>query len=132
MIIAFYPNPNKPVYPVTRHANHFQSPYNGFEYAQAAAKKITVVEWRRRDKIVREEAAKCPFVKGSIVFPTSLAKYEQYGSCTVTGISSVYNDFADNEEWPSSDLPYIIHAIGKDKGTIQATANFFSTEFPKE
>jgi len=137
MLIQFYPNPNKPapiVYGPPPGSYNNNTPLYGYEYAQAAAKKITVLEWRRRDKIVREEAFNCELVKGSIVYPTTLAKFEEYGSCKIVAISSTYSDFGDDEVWPASDKPYILHAVGlvKDTGIIQATSNFFSTEFPKE
>lgn len=139
MITAFYPNPNKKQHlyvrdVLTDKSSEQHKQYSPFQLHQAARKKITPMEWVRRDKLIRDAAAAATYSKGSLVYPFTKDKYAEHGQCRVIGISSTYVDFADDEVWPTSDFPFIVLAqpLKPGQGSINATVGFFKTTPPTE
>lgn len=145
MIIEYYPNPDKkkPHYvgnviqeqPRRDYTMSVQGQqYSPFQLHQAMRKKITPMEWVRRDKIVRDAAAAATYGKGSLVYPFTKGKYDEHGQCRVIGICNSYVDFPDDEEWPTSDFPFIVLAqpLKTGQGSINATVGFFRTTPPTE
>ena len=105
-----------------------------YEINAAHARGITIEEFLRRDAIVKEQAAKCPYKVGDLVYPHSLALTHKYGMCKVRGIVSVYLALPPSEPWPESDLPFLVHAHSMREpqaDPVNATINFFQKEYPK-
>ena len=122
MIIEFYPNPNaKKKVPYSPPAVVIGSPPttpssyttgvgihpNLYEF-WARKKNLTVEEFVRRDKIVREMYKKVTYKKGDTVYPYIKSEYEKRGRCYIKG---VYKTYAEMEgEWPGNDIPFIVTA----------------------
>ena len=111
-------------YPVQQGGGYF-SPV---EHAQARLRKITPMEYRRRDNIVVKAARECPFETGDTGYPIDAKKYEKYGACTVLYVCRTYKDMGPEETWPDTDNPFILGfrpSVGKPE-TIICTNNFLS------
>jgi len=148
MIIEFYPSPSKFHLMVKKKkentdnvilldppASKVAGPttFSPWQYQQAQRKKISVEEFVRRNNIVLQEAGKCNFATGQVVYPCFLDKYEDYGACKILGIANSYADMNEAaDSWPSTDLPMVVHAVPLKPGKhpINATAKFFQTTPP--
>jgi len=106
MIEKTYPSQRpKPVYkPHVTGSAWFSSK----DYQQATIRKITPLEYVRREKIVADLHEGCPFRSGDTGYPSQLKDYEKYGAFLVTGVLSTYSDTAYDYEWPKSDTPMIL------------------------
>lgn len=78
-----------------------------FELHQASQRNITVEEYRRRDRIVKDEAGKANILVGERCYPVTKKDYEKYGALVVLGVCRLYSDFAIDDEWPKNDNPFI-------------------------
>lgn len=82
--------------------------YTPQEVHQAQIRKITPMEYVRREEIIRLRHAQCPFKAGDTVFPTNKKDYQQYGAFIVSGVLSSYKDTAPDYEWSPKDNPLIV------------------------
>lgn len=77
--------------------------------ADSLVKKIPLIEWERRNEIIKKLSKDCSFIVGQILYPRNKEGLDLYGTCKVLGVCKTYHDFGDME-WPSDDIPLIIHA----------------------
>lgn len=110
MIVQSFPTKT----PVKQH-NVVTYPDNSV-YANAGKRKITVDEWHRRNKIVKELFAECDVKQGLSYLPKAQSAIHQYGVCKVEKLFRNYWDFPIHEEWPKDDHPYII-TVSPERGT---------------
>ncbi|CAB4240664.1 hypothetical protein UFOVP39_40 [uncultured Caudovirales phage] len=82
--------------------------YSPNDYAQAHARDMSVVEYVRRDNMIKRLATECPFQAGDTAYPDQKKGYETYGAVIIVGICRTYKDFSNDSEWPKSDNPMII------------------------
>lgn len=73
----------------------------------ADAKKITVDEYMRRDKIVQELYATVKLKAGDTAYPVPISGYTKYGAVIVVGVCKTYKDFGEDGHW-NDDNPMII------------------------
>lgn len=124
MIEQTYPSKRtKSVGFLTNTKNSFFSPV---EAIQARIRKITVEEYVRRDKIIRNEWNACPFKIGDTVYPKSQKDYIDYGPVEITAMLQSYKDTSIEDEWPKNDNPFIltIKPLKGDQSLVFCTANW--------
>jgi len=96
---------------------------------QSTQRKITVDEYRRREKIVQELFQKCPYKAGDIVYPKKASEYEFFGPVKVLNIVDEYWRMGKDEEWPKTDYPLIVSFVpvtGESKDVTNCTVNFLT------
>lgn len=70
------------------------------EVAQASKLKINAEEYSRRDKIVKEAYANCPFHVGQVLEPRTPNNLSEYGKCHIVGIAKDYYDYGGiDSDW---------------------------------
>lgn len=91
----------------------------------ADAKKISVEEYMRRDKIVQELYATVRLKAGDTAFPLPVAGYTKYGAVIIIGVCKTYKDFGEDGHW-NDDNPMIItfSPIKKRDTHIFCTADY--------
>lgn len=73
----------------------------------------------RRDKIIRELFAKCPYKVGDQVMFCHEKDEKKYGkTLTVTKIIATYAQWSRQEQWPDNDNPMIVHVLVKETAEI--------------
>ena len=82
--------------------------YTPQEIQQANLRKITPMEYVRRDKIITKMYLSVDWRIGDTCFPVDVKDYEKYGGFMVTGLLSSYKDLAFDHEWPKNDQPMIL------------------------
>lgn len=70
------------------------------EILRATKLGITLDEYAKRDKAIREEFSRCPFSVGEIVAPRNQENYRLYGECRIIGITQNYFEYGGlDDEW---------------------------------
>lgn len=77
--------------------------------------KVMFEEAKRRNKIVKEAAAKCPFKVGDTCIPRNKKDYEEYGSLVIEQICTSYAQYGKEVSW--NDDPLIITALSQKTGS---------------
>ena len=128
MILVHYPSKNPaPVQEVKKYPSPFVNTGPHLlprEVLRATKLKITNAEYLRRDGIIRKHAADCPWNVGDVVTPKSNEGFEKYGECVITAIVNSYLNY-DDDSWPKTDNPMILHFRTKDGKEAFATTNYF-------
>lgn len=143
MIVAHYPNPNKPVSsflvtssnaPSTTITSNQQVMENGLTRAHngyyARKHQISVEEFVRRDCLIRDLAKQAEKLEaGKEYYPFSKEAYALRGMCKIKYILRNYADF-DPGTWNDKDYFYIVGATDSHGKPLVTTANYFSSEEP--
>jgi hypothetical protein len=107
---TFYPDPTRP---------------NPADITWAAKFKITPEEYVRRDKIVRQMWAECPFHTNEVVSPKSQEGRDKWGTrLVVKQVFKSYFDFDEKDKWPNDDRPLIITAELQNGNLVICTPDF--------
>lgn len=97
----------------------------------ADAKKISVEEYMRRDKIVQELYATVKLKTGDTAFPIPITGYTKYGAVIVIGVCKTYKDFGEDGHWNDDNPMIITFAPLKDRTThIFCTADYLAHRNP--
>lgn len=140
MIVAHYPNPNKPVQSVyvpnnstplnsgtELMANGLTRAHNGY-YARKHS--VSVEEFVKRDLLIRDLAKDAVGLEsGKEYYPTTKAAYEARGKCKIRYVLRSYADF-DPGTWNDKDYHFIVGAIDKNGKTLVTTGNYFQDKEP--
>ncbi len=128
MIEEYYANPNKPAayWPYKdkqQQKNDDTAMENGMSFLynkhQAQKKNLSVEEFVRRDKLVRDAAKGTHALRvGDIVYPHSKAEYEKFGKLTITYVIRSYSEY-ENEDWNERKVDMVIGA-NTEMGTMSA------------
>lgn len=139
MIEEYYANPSKPVYKLP-HTPAYKNSYtpmdNGmsevYNKHQAQKKNVSIEEFVRRDKIVREAAKGANYFRdGDIVYPHTKEEYAKYGKLVITYIIRSYADY-EHEPWDEKSAAMVIGARPEkgSNGDIVCTSGYVSRKEP--
>src|SRR5687768_632125 len=74
---------------------------------RATKMKISLDEYARRDKMVRDAFKACPFSVNEVVIPRTEENNRLYGECRIIGITHNYFEYGGlDDEW--DDIPRIL------------------------
>ena len=124
---SFLPNINLYSYPKTTHSSTVDYVEN-----EARKKGIDVIEWKRRDAIVREHFREAMHIKeGAKLWPCNKTKAVDYGEVVVDKIAYSYSQM-DKDKWPDNDNPMIVtcHTQNEEGYSFFCTTNFLQATNP--
>jgi hypothetical protein len=75
---------------------------------EAAKHKISVVEFNRRNEIIRTRFNECPIKLNLFYLPAHSEPAKQYGKCKVRSIVRSMWEWPIGDKWPQDDEPMII------------------------
>lgn len=76
-------------------------------YTKASALGITVDEYDKRDRIVKEAARVCPYKVGDTIFSSYPNIHEKHGGFLIIGIANSYEDIK-LDKWEDNKKPQIL------------------------
>ena len=77
------------------------------EIAQAARLKISLEEYHKRDKVVKEAFKNCPFREGEVLEPRTEVNMKEYGPCRIVGVAKDYFEYGGvDSDW--DNIPRIL------------------------
>jgi len=85
---------------------------------RAAKIGISLLEWERRDKLIKDQISKAKFKFGDTVYPASQENMDMYGRCLVVNVIDSYKQCDHIERWPETDIPwmYTLKPLQPSKG----------------
>lgn len=139
MIEQYYANPNKTVYKLP-HIPAYKNTYtlmdNGmsevYNKHQAHKKGVSIEEFVRRDKIVRDAAKGANYLRdGDVVYPHNKEEYAKYGKLVITYVLRSYADY-ELERWDEKSAAMVIGARPErgSNGDIVCTSGYVSRKEP--
>lgn len=114
-------------YPSTKPKVVYNTTFDTSLAKNAALKKVTVAEYSRRDKIIKDLVqALGPLNYGDTAYPKNKQEYEKYGGLMILGVVHSYKEF--NEEWPKNDNPMIVsfYPMNDRSQVINCTTNYLT------
>ena len=95
---------------------------------KAESRGITVDEYIRRDKLIREQVDACPLGINQIAYPIRKSEYEKYGALKIRHFILKLDDLPPTEKWPTSDRPMIISCEMVSTGeVVTCTTNYLTS-----
>lgn len=76
-------------------------------YAKANACGLTLEEYERRDRIVREAERACPYKVGDTIFSSYPQIHQAHGGFIILGIAKTYED-VKHDTWSNNKAPQIL------------------------
>lgn len=76
-------------------------------YAKANACGLTLEEYERRDRIVREAERTCPYKVGDTIFSSYPQIHQAHGGFIILGIAKTYED-VKHDTWNNNKAPQIL------------------------
>jgi hypothetical protein len=108
--------------------------YSEREKYQAKMRNILPSEFIRREQIVKDLFAGCPYASGDVLYPVKPQDFKKYGACRVLGICSSYMYMDKDEPWPKTDNPMIVtfQPLTNPNNTMFCTVNYLTDKIPAE
>lgn len=109
MIIESYPSPK-----TVSNSTHLPTVYETGDWARAKELGITITEFEKRCRKVREVWLPCMLFKNDVVYPARAEDYEKYGAMKVENVCGDYRQMMETE-WPANDNPFIVSVRSIEK-----------------
>lgn len=126
MIEKTYPS-KKPSYFPTVYQHTSAASGSPFEIHQSRVRGCSLVEYQRRDALIKKLATDCGYQHGDTAYPKKASEYAKYGTVMITGVVRTYKDMEKDHKW-ENDNPMILafQPLNNRANTILCTTGYLT------